>query len=101
MIVKNDPRIDFQFLIFTAELQRVHDDVATCRRHENRKPLDDCRRYEVSAIWGVDEIAAAHLESHVAEAELRRQVRSQAGAWERGSLGNEGRLGTRRRSERA
>ena len=83
MTVENDPSINLEPFICAAELERAHGDVATGGGAKDREPFDDRRRDKMRVVLFVDPIAAAHC-FETDEAELQRQVRSQAGAWERG-----------------
>jgi hypothetical protein len=83
MIIQNDPGIDLEAFVLPAVCERADNDAATSSRGENWEPFDDCGGDKVGVLAFVDAVATAHG-WHFDEAELLRQARSQAGAWERG-----------------
>ena len=73
--------------MLAAVFEGADEDVAAGGGGEDGEPLDDGGGDEVGFAGLVDEVAGAHLGGDGGEAELRGQVRSQAGAWERGGKG--------------
>ena len=60
MVVQDDPGVNLETFMLSAEFKRAHQNIATGRRGENREPLDNCSCDKVSVIAFMDAIAAAH-----------------------------------------
>ena len=70
-------------LVFTAESQRFHQNIAATRGTEDGNPLHNAGGNEVREAGFIDSVATAH-DGKVNETEFRQQVRSQS------EIGNEG-----------
>jgi len=80
---ENHPCVQLKRLVFTAESQRFHQNIAATRGTEDGNPLHNAGGNEVREAGFIDSVATAH-DGKVNETEFRQQVRSQSGDWERG-----------------
>ena len=60
VVVGNDPAVDAQPLVLAAMEPRLHGQIASRRRGEDREPGDDRGRDEVRGLRFMDTVAAAH-----------------------------------------
>ena len=76
VVVGNDPAVDAQPFVLAAMEPRLHGQIASRRRGEDREPGDDRGRDEVRGARFVNAVAAA-LGGRLGEAQLRRHSRSE------------------------